>query len=154
MKGYEEAVELVNRIKWSRNKFDLYKENLRPIANLKQMLEESAELFANRPCFWQKFNKNEPFTPITYSKVLRDVNSLGTALLSRGMADKKIAVIGENCYHWALSYLAIACGVGVVVPLDKELNANELKQLVEQSGASCVLLSPKYRKMFKEMLDQ
>ncbi|MBQ1689886.1 MAG: hypothetical protein II018_01315, partial [Firmicutes bacterium] len=67
MKGYEEAVELVNRIKWSRNKFDLYKENLRPIANLKQMLEESAELFANRPCFWQKFNKNEPFTPITYS---------------------------------------------------------------------------------------
>lgn len=154
MKGYDEAVELVNRIKWSRNKFDLYKENLRPIANLKQMLEESAELFANRPCFWQKFNKNEPFTPITYSKVLRDVNSLGTALLSRGMADKKIAVIGENCYHWALSYLAIACGVGVVVPLDKELNANELKQLVEQSGASCVLLSPKYRKMFKEMLDQ
>ncbi len=154
MKGYNEAVELVNRIKHSRNKYDLYKEELRPIANLKQMLEESAELFANRPCFWQKFKKNEPFTPITYSKVLRDVNSLGTALLSRGMGDKKVAVIGDNSYYWSLSYLAVACGVGVVVPLDKELNASELRQLVVKSGASCVIMDSKYRKMFKEMLDE
>ena len=152
MKGYDEALELVNKIKHSRNKFDLYKEDLRPVANLKQMLEESAELFSNRPCFWQKFKKNEPFTPITYSKVMRDVNCLGTALLSRGLGDKKIAVIGENCYYWALSYLAVACGVGVVVPLDKELNAFELRQLTEQSGVSCVIMGSKYRKMFKEML--
>ncbi len=153
MKGYDEALELVNKIKRSRDKYDLYKEELRPVANLKQMLEESAELFANRPCFWQKFKKNEPFTPITYSKVLRDVNSLGTALLSRGMGDKKIAVIGENCYYWALSYLTVTGGVGVVVPLDKELSASELRQLVEQSGVSCVIMGSKFRKMFREMLD-
>ena len=153
MKGYDEALELVNKIKHSRNKYDLYKEDLRPLANLKQMLEESAELFANRPCFWQKFNKNEPFTPITYSKVMRDVNSLGTALLSRGLGDKKVAVIGENCYQWAMSYLAVVCGVGVVVPLDKELSAAELKQLVEQSGVSCVIMGHKFRKLFKDMLD-
>ncbi|MBR5740437.1 MAG: AMP-binding protein, partial [Firmicutes bacterium] len=154
MKGYDEALELVNRIRKSKNKYDLYKEDMRPVANLKQMLEESAELFANRPCFWQKFSNDEPFTPISYSKVLRDVNSLGTALLSRGLGDKRIAVIGENCYQWALSYLAVACGVGVVVPLDKELNAFELRQLVEQSGVSCVIMGSRFRKTFREMLDQ
>ena len=118
------------------------------------MLETSCELFGDNVAFWQKFSKGEDYTPITYKETLADVNALGTALLSRGLKGKKIGVIGENSYFWAVSYLAVACGVGVVVPLDKELSAAELEQLTEQSGVSCVLLSPKYRDTFKDMLDR
>lgn len=153
LKGYKEAYELYEKILKSKNKYNLYKEELRPVVNLKHMLETSAELFSDNVAFWYKFNKGEEFTPITYRETLEDVNALGTALLSRGLGDKKVGVIGENSYYWAMSYLAVACGVGVVVPLDKELSAAELEQLVEQSGISCVIMSPKYRDTFKEMLD-
>ena len=154
IKGYKEASELCEKVLKSRNKYNLYKEGLRPIANLKHMLETSLELFPDNVAFWQKFKKGEPYTPITFRQTLEDVNAIGTALISRGLKNKKIGVIGENSYFWAISYLAVACGVGVVVPLDKELSAGELEQLVEQSGISCVLMSSKYKLTFKSMLDR
>ena len=154
IKGYKEASELCEKVLKSKNKFNLYKEGLRPIANLKHMLETSVELFPDNVAFWQKFKKGEPYTPITYKETLADVNALGTALISRGLKDKKVGVIGENSYFWAVSYLAVACGVGVVVPLDKELSAAELEQLVEQSGVSCVIMSSKYKLTFKSMLER
>ena len=153
IKGYDEAYELYERVLASKNKYNLYKE-IRPIANLKHMLETSVQLHGDRVAFWQKFNKGEDYTPITFKKTLEDVNALGTALISRGLKDKKIAVIGENSYYWAISYLAVVCGTGVVVPLDKELSPAELEQLIVQSGASCVLLSPKYRETFSKMLER
>ncbi len=154
LKGYAETYRLYENILKSKNKFNLYKEELRPVVNLKHMLESSAELFSDNVAFWYKFNKGEDYTPITYRETLADVNALGTALISRGLKDKRIGVIGENSYYWALSYLTVACGTGVVVPLDKELNANELEQLTEQAGLSCVMMSPKYRDTFKDMLDR
>lgn len=154
IKGYKEASELCEKVLKSRNKYNLYKEGLRPIANLKHMLETSVELFPDNVAFWQKFKKGDPYTAITFRETLEDVNALGTALISRGLKDKKIGVIGENSYFWAISYLAVTCGVGIVVPLDKELSAGELEQLVEQSGVSCVIMSSKYKMTFRSMLER
>ena len=123
----------------------------RPVTDLKNMLETSAELYGDNIAFLQKFEKNEPYTEIKYRQVLEDVNALGTSLIARGMKDKKIAVIGENCYQWALSYLAAACGTGVIVPLDKELNAEELKNQVMRAEVSCVIFAAKHEDTFKKI---
>ena len=123
----------------------------RPVTDLKNMLETSAELYGDNIAFLQKFEKNEPYTEIKYRQVLEDVNALGTSLIARGMKDKKIAVIGENCYQWAVSYLAAACGTGVIVPLDKELNAEELKNQVMRAEVSCVIFAAKHEDTFKKI---
>ena len=123
----------------------------RPVTDLKNMLETSAELYGDNIAFLQKFEKNEPYTEINYRQVLEDVNALGTSLIARGMKDKKIAVIGENCYQWAVSYLAAACGTGVIVPLDKELNAEELKNQVMRAEVSCVIFAAKHEDTFKKI---
>ena len=123
----------------------------RPVIDLKNMLETSAELYGDNIAFLQKFEKNEPYTEIKYRQVLEDVNALGTSLIARGMKDKKIAVIGENCYQWAVSYLAAACGTGVIVPLDKELNAEELKNQVMRAEVSCVIFAAKHEDTFKKI---
>ena len=123
----------------------------RPVTDLKNMLERSAELYGDNIAFLQKFEKNEPYTEIKYRQVLEDVNALGTSLIARGMKDKKIAVIGENCYQWAVSYLAAACGTGVIVPLDKELNAEELKNQVMRAEVSCVIFAAKHEDTFKKI---
>ena len=69
------------------------------------------------------------------------------------MKDKRIAVIGDNSYEWSITYLATVCGTGIVVPLDKELKANELMQLIANSEVSCVFFADRYEKIFREMLD-
>ncbi len=147
MKRAEAVVEALNT---SKDPYIQYKES-RPITDLKQMLNTSIELYGENVAFMQKFHKDEPFTKITYKEALADINALGTALISRGLKDKRIAVIGENCYQWATSYLAVVCGTGVVVPLDKELSPAELKQLVIEADVSAVLFGKKFEEAFKTM---
>lgn len=92
-----------------------YKES-RPITDIKHMIETSAELYGDNTAFMQKDRNDSPYRKITYREMLEDVNDLGTALIAKGLKGKRIAVIGENCYQWAVSYLAAVCGTGIVVP--------------------------------------
>ena len=148
MKRAEAVIEALNT---SKDPYVVYKTS-RPITDLKHMLNTSVELYADNVAFRQRFVKDEPFREITYREALDTVNGLGTALIAHGLKGKRISVIGENCYQWATSYLAAVCGTGVVVPLDKELSAQELKQLVIEADVAAVLFTKKYEKMFREMM--
>ncbi|MGN0722291.1 MAG: AMP-dependent synthetase/ligase [Anaerovoracaceae bacterium] len=148
MKRAEAVIEALNT---SKDPYVVYKTS-RPITDLKHMLNTSVELYADNVAFRQRFVKDEPFREITYREALDTVNGLGTALIAHGLKGKRISVIGENCYQWATSYLAAVCGTGVVVPLDKELSAQELKQLVIEADVAAVLFTKKYEEMFKDMM--
>lgn len=118
--------------------------------DLKDMLETTAARFPERTLFKQKFNRNEPFREITFRQVLDDVYALGTAFLNLGLREKKIGVIGKNSYQWCETYLAVTGGVGVIVPLDKELHEEELKQLTVKGELSAVItVENKYYETFK-----
>ncbi|WP_312648686.1 AMP-dependent synthetase/ligase [Aminipila sp.] len=145
-----QAEEFVKKINENMDPHIRYKLS-RPIDDIKQMLESSAELYPDNTAFWVKKGRGAEYENITYEKTLVDVNALGTAFIGRGLKGKRIAVIGENSYEWSISYLAAVCGTGIIVPLDKELNANELMQLVVNAEVSCVLFDAKYEKKFKEM---
>ena len=83
--------------------------------------------------------------------MLLDMNGLGTALITGGLKGKRIGVIGENSYMWAITYLAVVGGTGVVVPLDKELPEKDLKGIVKEAELSCVAFDKKFEKLFKEI---
>lgn len=118
--------------------------------DLKDMLETTAARFPERALFKQKFHRNEPFREITFRQVLDDVYALGTAFLDLGLREKKIGVIGKNSYQWCETYLAVTGGAGVIVPLDKELHEEELKQLTVKGELSAVItVENKYYETFK-----
>ena len=71
--------------------------------------------------------------------------ALGTSLINLGLKDENIAVIGKNSYNWAVSYLA-ATIVGVVVPIDKELQSNDVINFLNVSSAKAILGDDKYLK--------
>ena len=125
----------------------------RPIINIKQMLESSAELYGDGIAFYTKFEKG-PYTTITYREVFTDVNGMGTALIAHGMKDKRIAVIGETTYMWSIGYLGTVCGTGIVVPLDKELPYNELKNLINEAECSAVIFDKKREATFVKMMEE
>ena len=122
---------------------------VREVTNLKQMLNESRKLYGERPAF--KLKKDGEITEITHNEYFDQVNALGTKLINLGLKDKRIAIIGENRYEWALAYLAIANGTGIVVPLDKLLPAIEIEELLIRSEAECIFYTDKYKDIMEEI---
>lgn len=114
---------------------------VRKIESLKDMLEGSAKIFADHTAFLVKTEEGGPYKPITFTQYRDDVNAMGTALMHLGLTISRIAIISENRYEWAVSYLAAVNGTGVVVPLDKELPVSELKSLLLRSKADAVIYS-------------
>ena len=144
------AKAFVQTLAESTDPYVRYKES-RPITDIRHMFETSAELYGDNVAFMQKFDKDGPYASITYKQALADVNGLGTALINRGLKGKRIGIIGETCYQWESAYLAVLCGTGVAVPLDKELGAEELKEQIIDAEVSGVIFGDKYAQMFREM---
>ena len=72
--------------------------------------------------------------------------------MDMGLKGSKIAVVGETSYHWFLTYFATVCGVGVIVPLDKNLPQDELKSLIERSHAKAIVFSKRMEKTIKHYM--
>ncbi|MBQ6582427.1 MAG: AMP-binding protein [Mogibacterium sp.] len=124
----------------------------RAITDLKMLLETGVEAFGDKVLYHQVMPGDKEFTEFTYGQVREDVRALGTALTGLGLRGKHIGVIGQNCYEWAESYFAITGGVGVVVPLDKELSQEELTTLCREGEVSAVICcSDKFYDLFKEI---
>ena len=121
------------------------------IKDLKDMLKKSGELYGDKPAYKFKTNEAGKFKIITHKEFRDMVDSLGTAFIKLGLKGKRIAVIGENRYEWGLSYLAVTCGTGLVVPLDKSLPENEIQSLVERSEIEAICYSKKYDEIMKKL---
>lgn len=124
---------------------------VRDIVDLKEMLETSCKLYGDKEAYLTKEFGTKEYQEIKFKTLLEDVNNLGTALISKGLKGKKIAVIGENRYNWACSYLAVICGTGVVVPLDRLLPKQEILNCLERAHVSAVIYSDKVKEVIEEI---
>ncbi len=107
------------------------------VTNFKQLLDRGATIYKNRVAFKLKNDNKEIYT-VTYEQLKNDVYALGTFLISKDLIGKRICVTGKNSYKWAISYLAASI-VGIVVPIDKELHADDIVNFVNISEASAIL---------------
>lgn len=123
----------------------------RKIEDLKDMLKQSELEFGEQAAYKFKTEKENEFRIITYKEFASHVNSLGTALMNIGLTNKKIAIIGENRYEWGVAYLAVCCGTGIVVPLDKSLPQNEIESLIIRSGVEAIFFSSKYNEIMDDI---
>ena len=98
-----------------------------------------------------KEGKNVTYTEITYEKYGKDMQSLGTALIDLGLENKRIAIIGKNSYEWILTYTSVVSGVGVVVPLDKGLQANEIVMSVQRSKVEAIVFDKEFIEVVNKM---
>ncbi len=127
------------------------------IKNFRELVNRSAEKYANNVAYKFKENLGKPnqkITEKTYQEVRNEVEALGTMLLNMGLENKKIALIGNNRYEWCESYFAITTSNMVVVPLDKALPSQEIKSLIERSKADAVIFENKYNEVFEELKEE
>ncbi len=82
----------------------------------------------------------------TYGEFYGEVCSVGEAFLARGLTEPvripegehmrlrdAVGVMGENAYSWMVIYTACLFGLGVAVPIDKDLRLDEAAGLANRS---------------------
>ena len=126
------------------------KKDILEVTDLKDMLNKTGKLYGDRPGYKIKIGEGE-YKTYTHAEIRDMINYLGTALISLGLKDKRIAVIGENRYEWELAYLSVVCGTGIIVPLDKSLPENELEELIERSEVEAIFYSKKYEDVIERI---
>ena len=115
------------------------------VNNMKEVIYNSAKKFSENIAFVIKHQENKKieYENITYKRFLEDINKLGSALYKLGLKGKRIAIIGKNRYEWALSHMSVLLGGMISVPLDKDLQYDELERSLIRSKADCIIFDEK-----------
>ena len=121
--------------------------------NIKDIIYNSVKLYPNHVAFVTKIIKDKTveYKNTTYKKMLDEINALGTALYNLKLKGKRIAICGRNRYEWALSHLSCLLGGMVSVPIDKELQVDELEDSILRSNAEAIVFDEKYIDKIKKI---
>ena len=121
--------------------------------NLKGLLYNSAEKYGEKAAFLIKHKDGDKTTyeNISYNRFLEEINQLGTKFYDLGYKDKRIAIVGRNQYGWVLTHFANLLGDMVSIPLDKELQVDELESCLVRSKAEVLVFDEKYIENIEEI---
>lgn len=122
------------------------------VNSIREMLELAVKEAGEKNAFeYRDENQNDKIVKVTYKEFNNDTEELGTALASIGMADKHIAMIGENSYKWLTVYLTVLKSTGVFVPIDRELPCKDIINVLKHSDSEVLFYSEKYEKWINEI---
>lgn len=108
--------------------------------DMRQLVQRAAKKF-NGVVAYKQYDEKGDIVVLTFRQLLEDMNALGSVLLNRGYKGKHFAVVGDSSYQWILSYLAVVNGVGVIVPIDKELPNDDIAKLINKADVDGVFFS-------------
>ncbi len=112
------------------------------IKDMRNLLDTSVLRFRNNNAFAEKMPDGK-IAYTTYGQLNHNVDALVTAFISMGLRGKKIAVCGENSARWCQVYLSACCAASVIVPIDKELPAPEIINIINESETKLVVADKK-----------
>ena len=135
---------------------DKYKLNeVKKVTTIKELLNIAKREAGENIAFQYRDEKNKDnIVKITYNEFIKDIESLGTALASLGIHNKHVAIIGENSYKWITVYLSMLKSTGVFVPIDNQLNCEELINILKHSESEALFYSKKYEEWIPEIKEQ
>jgi long-chain acyl-CoA synthetase len=116
------------------------------------MLLRSAKVYADKLALEDLADSQ--ISSVTYKQLHDYVIRFGKSLFDIGLKERDhIAVISENRVQWSLTYLTSMSFNLVVVPIDKNLNHNEVLNIIHESEAKAVVFSDSYEPLMKEKRD-
>jgi len=119
------------------------------ISSLQDMVIKSAGKFGYRTALIDLNHTRIPTQ--TYSQLLNTILKFGNALRKMGLKERAhIAIISENRVQWAISYLTCMCFNYVVVPIDRNLHANEILNIIYESDSEAIIFSESFEPLLRD----
>ncbi len=111
--------------------------------DVKHMLKTTAEKYGEKTAISYRVSPHdEASVKLSFEEIYENVRALATELISIGLRDKKVALIGENSIGWIYSYFALTSMGAVVVPIDKEYPAPDMASILNTARCDALLFSP------------
>ncbi len=118
--------------------------NVNYYERFRDMIEDLGERYGDRPAIsW--FTRKSEEKGVSYREFREDVRNLQEKLLELGLADKHIAIVGENCYEWILVCMAANYCGSVAVFVDTEQSDDTIIQMLNTADTDAVFCSAAYR---------
>lgn len=91
---------------------------------------------------------------INYQKLWLSVEKLASGLRHLGFSEKThIALLGASSPRWVAAYLSILRASCVAVPIDKELKATELRQILDDADAEAIFVGQPQFEILLDIVD-
>ena len=126
--------------------------DIRSLESVKDLVYTNAERFGDKPLYIYLQNKEQ--ITYTYNEHKDVFNAFGTALFELGLNDKKIALCSDQHPHWVASFLSVIAAGGVIVPLDRELAAEQLAGFINITESEAVIISTRELKLLSGCLSK
>lgn len=123
---------------------NLGNKNIPEYGTIKEIVVKGTQMGGDKKQFvFLDKNKNE--CTRNYNQSWREISSLGTFFALKGLdRQKKIAVIGENCYEWMVAYYATLVGGNVTVPMDAKLPYEDIEDQLIRCDCDALVYTDKF----------
>lgn len=98
------------------------------------------------------FDKKRALHDMTYGEFYSNVLKTAAGLTEKGLAKKRVAIIGETSPEWVYTYLAVLAVGGVAIPLDKELTIDVIEGFMETAEANALVYSASFNGKFENAM--
>lgn len=96
-----------------------------------------------------RFPVGKEFGQMTYAEFSAKAAKIAAGITAAGLADKRVALIGETSPEWVATYLGVTAAGGVIIPMDKELAVGEIEGLLAGVSAEAIVYSASFAEKFK-----
>ena len=103
--------------------------------NVKKLLEWSAEEYGNDTVYSFRPTPRAEIVKKSFVEFRDDVRALASELLAMGCAGRHCVIIGKLSYEWAAMYYATLSIGSVLIPLDRDWQAEDLAATVDRAEA-------------------
>ena len=122
------------------------------ITSIQDMLLRSSKVYGDKLALEDL--ADNPISSVSYKQLHDYVVRFGKSLLEIGLKERDhVAVISENRVQWSMTYFTSMCFNMVIVPIDKNLNHNEILNIIHESEAKAIVFSDGYEALMKEKRD-
>lgn len=116
---------------------DLGRENYMAVETLRDVIRHGAAAYGDQAAFRYKVKKE--VVDKTYNDVNRDSMAVSRGVEALGMKGRHVAIIGSTTYQWIVSYFGIVDSGSVAVPIDAQLPAEAIYELMERADVEMLI---------------
>ena len=127
--------------------YSLYKHT--QVYTIRELLDFCVAKYNDKEAF--AYQNRKQAVSVGFTQFKKQVNAFGSYLFNEGYNGKHIAVFGENSYEWILTHFAVTTGGNVVVPIDKELDADGIAELLTDSESALLVYSNTYADIAEQL---
>jgi len=105
----------------------------------------------DRTCF--RYFEGKELRSMTYAEFGTMIHETAAAFNAMNLVGEKVVVIGDNSPQWLCTYLAALASGCVVVPMDKELDIEEVRKFFGIVDAKAVVYSKSFNEKFIKSIE-